>query len=194
MTPQLSSSSSRVGSVKINKPRKRSIVRPIILTLLIAGIAGLSIGFVKLEKDRREVRDRLQDAERQLQQMRANSQKSPEEFAMSILEKARQHIEIPDDPQPEILTVTDAEQLRKDNEGNPFYQNVANGDHLIISGDWAVFYNAERDRIYSAASVIKTSPNPENNAMESNDQSSMENIEPSPTASSTPSASPFVSQ
>lgn len=124
-------------------------LKPFNIVVIVIVIALIAL-FAWSEKSRREQAYQLKQTSQKLDELTSSNEKRMEEVEKEILAKVRVHVEIPDDPKPVILTVLDAEKLKKD---NPFYEKAENGDHLVVTSKWAVLYSPKRDRIFGASSV-----------------------------------------
>jgi len=124
-------------------------LKPFNIVVIVIVIALVAL-FAWSEKSRREQARQLKQTSQKLNELTSSNQKRMEEVEKDILAKVRMHVEIPDDPKPVILTVLDAEKLKKD---NPFYEKAENGDHLVVTSKWAVLYSPKRDKVFGASSV-----------------------------------------
>lgn len=77
---------------------------------------------------------------------------SPENVAQAqaIIDKVRQHINIPEDVEPTVATIVDVDALKSRNE---FYANAKNGDHLIVTPTRAILYDPDKDMILDVVPV-----------------------------------------
>lgn len=149
------------------------------IVIIVIVLAAL---FVWSEKGRREQVRQLKQASQKLEELTSSNQKRMEEVEKEILDKVSKHVEIPNDPKPVVLTVLDAEKLKKE---NPFYEKSENGDHLVVTSKWAVLYSPKRDKVYGASSVT-----PDQVPQQGQGNG---NAVASPNASGSPSASPAAS-
>jgi hypothetical protein len=148
----------------------------IVIVIIIIVLVAL---FAWSEKSRRDQARQLKQASQKLNELTSSNQKRMEEIEKDILDKVGKHVEIPSDPKPVILTILDADKLKKD---NPFYEKTENGDQLIVTQKWAVLYSPKRDKIYGASSVT-----PEQ-ASEVQNQANGTNVAPSVSPAASPSA------
>jgi hypothetical protein len=72
------------------------------------------------------------------------------EAAKRILAKVKKHVAIPDDAQPTVAIIVDAEKLRPTND---FYANAKDGDSVIITPTYALLYDPDEDIIINVAPV-----------------------------------------
>ena len=168
----------------IKKPlkKKRGMGFLLNLLLLVAIIAVVAM-FVRAEQDRRAARGELEKTAQQLEELKNSTQASGQQVAEEVLNKIRNHIELPTDPQPTVATITDVERLRESNE---FYQKAKNGDHLIITEKRAVLYDPERDVIID---VVPVQISPAETPVEGQDEGA---VDGSPAPSGSP-VSPVTS-
>jgi type II secretory pathway pseudopilin PulG len=137
------------ASKMINRPRKRR-GKGLINFILILGIIAAVALFAWAEQQRRDAISRLQETEEQLERIRKSTQESGQAVADEVLGKLRNHYDIPADIEPTVATIIDVDKLR---EASPFYDKAQNGDHLIITENRAILYNAERDLILDVVPV-----------------------------------------
>ena len=130
----------------VGKKRGLKLFNIVVIVIVIALVAL----FAWSEKSRRDQARQLKQASQKLNELTSSNQARMEEVEKDILAKVRKHVEIPDEPKPVVLTVLDAEKLKKD---NPFYEKAENGDHLIVTSKWAVLYSAKRDKVFGASTV-----------------------------------------
>lgn len=163
---------------KVRGMKPFNIVVVVIVIVLVALFAWS-------EKSRRDQARQLKQASQKLNELTSSNQKRMEEVEKEILDKVRKHVEIPDDPKPVVLTVLDADKLKKD---NPFYEKAENGDHLIVTSKWAVLYSPKRDKVYGASTVT---PDQANQAQgQANGNGTPASGAPEASATPTPKAKP----
>lgn len=150
------------------KPKRRR--RGFINLLLFIGIIGAISLFVWAEQQRRDALEKLKQTEQQLEEIKKSTTRSGQQVADEVLGKLRQHMDIPNDPQPTVATIIDVDRLRETSE---FYNKAKNGDHLILIKDRAILFDAERNLILDVVPVML---NPEDQAQTSS--------QPTPTADS----------
>lgn len=146
-------------NTNVSKPvnrRKKRIFIPILI-----GIVVVSYLLYKVDKDRNEFVQKLEEKEAELARLtkdKVNEATSSEqverdkdqELVSNILGKLRNHIIIPDFPKPTVATITDIETLK---QTNAFYEPAENGDHLIITERRAILYDSDRDIILDIVPV-----------------------------------------
>ncbi len=141
------------------KKKKRSSSRVLVNIVFLVVLIAVVVLFVRADNQKRAAQEELQKATHELEEAKKATQNTGAELAAQILEKARQIIDIPHDPEPTIATITDVEALRKTNK---FYDKAKNGDTLIITENRAILYDQERNLILDVVPVQidKTSPSP----------------------------------
>lgn len=120
--------------------------------VLIVGLAGLAFAFYHRSATLAAELQKLTVMNEQLQT--GNSPESIAE-AQAIIERVRQHIEIPTDVEPTVATIVDVEALRAQND---FYRLAKNGDHLIVTPARAILYDPDRDLILDVVPVQLQAP------------------------------------
>lgn len=140
-------SSSAPSGKTLAKPR-RGLSKWVIILLL--ALVVVVILFIWAEQKRRRVSQQLEATTQELEQVKQATQRSGPEAAKEVLNKVRTHIDVPEQPEPTVATVIDAEQLR---QSHPFYKNAQNGDHLILTETRAILYSPDRDRIIDIVPV-----------------------------------------
>lgn len=140
---------------KEKRSSSRLLINIVFLVVLLA-VVGL---FIRADHQKRAAQEQLQKTTHELEEAKKATQNTGAELAAQILGKARQLIDIPNDPEPTIATITDVEALRKTNS---FYDKAKNGDTLIITENRAILYDQERNLIVDVVPVQidKTSASP----------------------------------
>ncbi len=134
----------------ISAPGKRRGGRGFLNFILFIVIIVVVALFVRAEMERRATQEELTLKAAELDQLRETAQRSGQAVADEVLEKLRQHIDLPADPVPTVATIVDVDQLR---EANEFYGPAENGDHLIITERRAILYDSDRDIILDIVPV-----------------------------------------
>ncbi|MEK7218097.1 MAG: hypothetical protein AAB728_01385 [Patescibacteria group bacterium] len=67
-----------------------------------------------------------------------------------IIAKVSRHVAMPGDVQVTVATITNAEELKKE---NPFYAPAQNGDNIILTPDRAIIYRPSEDRVVDMINV-----------------------------------------
>lgn len=149
------SSSETLSEEKSNKPNKKKAWN-IILIVVIVFTIGL---FIWSEQNRRSTVQQLEITVRQLEEIKATSQRSGEEVANEILEKVNDLIDIPLDPKPTVAKITDINRLK---EANEFFGAAENDDYLILTGNRAILYDPDRHIVLDMApfKISRESPSP----------------------------------
>ncbi len=169
----------------IKRPRRRKGGRFMNFLLFVGIIAAIGL-FSWAEMQRRDAVGRLQETEQELEKIRESTQQSAGEVAQRVLSNVRQHMDVPEDPEPTVATIIDVNKLRETSE---FYDKAENGDHLIITDKRAILFDPERNIILDVVPVrIETDAEEEqppaedqpNNAQDSQQNETGEAIEPSP--------------
>ena len=141
--------------------------------LLLIGLVAVGWLFYQAEQRRSAAEEELQRTASQLEELRQSTQNSGQQVAAEVLNKLRNHMDIPAEPQPTVATITDVDRLRETNE---FYNKAENGDHLVITETRAILYDPDRDLVLDVVPVrinrdqLAGSPAPttqENDAAES---------------------------
>lgn len=126
-------------------PSKRMRV---LLTLLVIALVAL---VVVLDARRREAEQKLQNLSVRLEQLRTGSNtQSNLELARQVVQKVREHMNLPDTPEPTVATIVDIEKLK---QRNTFYTPAENGDYLIVTSTRAVLYDPDTDRILDVVPI-----------------------------------------
>lgn len=128
--------------------------------LLIVAVVAVAALLVRAETERRSAQKELESTASQLEELRQSTQNSGQKVAEEVLNKVRQHIDVPNDPAPTVATITDVEKLQANND---FYKAAKNGDNLIITEKRAILYDAQRDIVLDVVPVRVTqtaSPTP----------------------------------
>lgn len=143
----------------LKKPKKKRKGGNLLFNLLLLiAIIGLGYMFYRAEQARRNAETELEQTASQLEELRNSTQDSGAQVAQEVLSKVRNHMEVPNNPEPTVATITNIEQLRQSND---FYQAAENGDHLIITEQRAILYDADRDIILDVVPVrINQNPSP----------------------------------
>lgn len=118
--------------------------------LLIVVIAAISL-FAWAEQQRRDANSKLADITQQLEEIRSVSEDTTQEAAQIIIDRVRQHMDLPLEPVPTVATIQDIDALRQSN--NAFYDRAKNGDHLLITPTRAILYDPDSDRIIDVVPV-----------------------------------------
>ncbi len=143
---------------KLNKPKKLNKKKKwnIILIVIIIFAVGL---FVRSEQSRRSAVQQMEDTLRQLEEIKAASQRSGDDVANEVLEKVNVLINIPLDPKPTVAKITDINRLK---EANEFFGAAENDDYLILTGDRAILYDPDRNIVLDMAPfrINRESPSP----------------------------------
>lgn len=158
--------------------------------LLIVGIIAAIALFAWAEQQRRATEGRLEQTKQELEEVKKSTKAGGEELAKQVLEKIRQHMDVPAEPVPTVATIVDIERLRQANE---FYKVAENGDHLIITQKRAILYDPDRDIILDVVPVVidqNATPNPSGSVKPSVTPSGSPAATPRATAKPTASASP----
>ncbi|MAF81073.1 hypothetical protein CL628_03630 [bacterium] len=134
----------------VSSPGKRKGSRSFLNFILFIAIIVVVALFVRAEMERRATQEELTLKAAELEQLRETAERSGQAVADEVLEKLRQHIDLPVDPVPTVATIVDVEQLR---EANEFYAPAENGDHLIITDRRAILYDSDRDIILDIVPV-----------------------------------------
>lgn len=145
------------GEIAKPKPaRRRSRLGSFMMALGILIAIGL---FAWAEWQRRETVQQLEQTAQQLEEIKKSTRGSGAEVAAMVLDNVRKHVEIPTEPEPTVATIVDVDRLRQTSE---FYNKANNGDHLIITANRAILYNAERDIVIDVVPVRinQVSPTP----------------------------------
>ncbi len=137
------------GAPDVKKPKKRR--RGLFNLLLFIGIIAAVALFVWAEQQRRDALGKLKQTEQQLEEIKKSTQRSGQEVADEILGKVRQHIDLPNDPKPTVATIVDVDRLR---ETSDFYKKAKNGDHLILTENRAILFDAEKNLIIDVVPVV----------------------------------------
>lgn len=154
------------------------------LILLVVVIAAVIL-FIWAEKERREVKSRLEQTSAELEDIRKSTQRGGQEVANEVLGKVRRHIIVAEEPQPTVATIVDINRLKESSE---FYNVAENGDHLIITEKRAILYDPDSDIILDVVPVRlnrNASPSPETSPTPPPGRTS-----PSPTTTASPSPTP----
>ena len=143
---------------KLNKPKKLNKKKKwnIILIVIIIFAVGL---IVRSEQSRRSAVQQMEDTLRQLEEIKAASQRSGDDVANEVLEKVNVLINIPLDPKPTVAKITDINRLK---EANEFFGAAENDDYLILTGDRAILYDPDRNIVLDMAPfrINRESPSP----------------------------------
>lgn len=121
--------------------------KKLLTVVLVVALAVLA--FVNYTK-RVELAMELKKLSVQMEQLQGGNNPENVEEAKRIIEKVRQHIDIPTDVEPTVATIVDVEALKARNE---FYKNAKNGDNLIVTPTRAILYDVERDMIIDVVPV-----------------------------------------
>lgn len=126
--------------------------KKLLTIILIVGLAVLSFTFY-----RRSVTLALELQKLTVMNEQLQTGNNPEGIAQAkaIIDKVREHIEIPSDVEPTVATIVDVEALRK---GNEFYKNAKNGDHLIVTPTRAILYDPVKDIVLDVVPVQLEAP------------------------------------
>ena len=119
--------------------------------LLFVGIIGAVALFFWAEQQRRDALSQLQETEQQLEEIKESTERSGQQVADDVLSKLREHIELPEDPQPTVATIIDVDRLR---ETSDFYNSAENGDHLILTETRAILFDANSNKIIDVVPVV----------------------------------------
>ncbi|MBP9850923.1 MAG: hypothetical protein KBC47_04485 [Candidatus Peribacteraceae bacterium] len=126
--------------------------KKLLTIILIVGLAALAFAFYQRSATLAAELKKLTVMNEQLQT--GNNPESIAE-AQAIIERVRQHIEIPTDVEPTVATIVDVEALKS---GNDFYKLAKNGDHLIVTPTRAILYDPDRDMILDVVPVQLQTP------------------------------------
>lgn len=125
------------------KPHNFRNVMLLIIIVLLLGLTGMSLRQMM-------VTQRYLDG-LTVQLNQAYGVGTPQEKALrEIMAKVRKHVAIPNDSQVTVATVTNAEELKKE---NPFYTSARNGDTIVITPLRAIIYRAAEDRIVDMTNI-----------------------------------------
>lgn len=140
---------------KFKKPNKKKAWNIIIIVAIVFAI-GL---FTWSEQSRRSAVQQMEDTARQLEEIKASSQRSGEDIANEILEKVNVLINIPLDPKPTVAKITDINRLK---EANEFFGAAEDDDYLILTGNRAILYDPDRNIVLDMAPfrINRESPTP----------------------------------
>lgn len=133
----------------VRAPRRRRGGRFINFLLFVGIIAAIGL-FSWAEMQRRDAVGRLQETEQELEKIRESTQQSASEVAQRVLSNVRQHMDVPEEPEPTVATIIDVNKLRETSE---FYDNAENGDHLIITSNRAILFDPDRNIIIDVVPV-----------------------------------------
>lgn len=86
---------------------------------------------------------------------KAGNQQEGAKVAQEVIGKLRTHIMLPASVEPTVATIVDVEALK---EQNSFYAPAKNGDHLIVTADRAILFDAERNIILDVVPVQLQAP------------------------------------
>jgi len=128
--------------------RRRIRRRRMLVMLTISAIAVLA--FLWAEKQRRDTAARLEETQKQLEQINSSTEKQATVDAKNVLERVSRLFDLPSDPPPTVATIVNIEQLRATSD---FYNKAKDGDQLIITKNRAILYDPERDIILDAVSI-----------------------------------------
>lgn len=129
-------------------PTRRSVFSALVrifvfvLVLVLIGLFGWS------EYQRRVTSRQLQETVAQLDEIRASSQESSTSAADAVLQRISELIDISLEPRPTVATINDIDRLR---EANEFFGAAENGDYLVLTGNRAILYDADRDIVLDVA-------------------------------------------
>ncbi|MFA6039295.1 MAG: hypothetical protein WCV62_01025 [Candidatus Peribacteraceae bacterium] len=115
----------------------------LVLFLLLLGLVGLSLRQTAI------TRQHLDALTVRLDQAYGVGS-AQEKMVREIVAKVSKHVAIPGDVQVTVATITNAEELKKD---NPFYASAQNGDNIIITPDRAIIYRPSEDRVVDMVNV-----------------------------------------
>lgn len=146
-----SSSDESTSGKTVAKPGKSGKPRGVLNKLLLVAVVAAVGLFAWAESQRREVVGRLKQTEQRLEEIQTSTQRSGKAIADEVLGKLRAHIDIPQDPAPTVATIVDVETLRKNNQ---FYNKAENGDHLVLTENRAILYDADRDIVLDVVPVV----------------------------------------
>lgn len=121
--------------------------KKLLVVVLVVGLAILAyMNYMK----RVQLAAELKKLSVKMEQLETGN--SPENVAQAqaIIDKVRQHINIPEDVEPTVATIVDVEALKSRNE---FYANAKNGDHLIVTPTRAILYDPDKDMILDVVPV-----------------------------------------
>lgn len=90
------------------------------------------------------------------QEMVSNPTLAARQDTLSMIEKVRQYVELPEDEEPSIVTVSDRDKLR----GHPFFSKAKNGDKVLIysKAKKAVLYDPVEEKIVNVALITSDTP------------------------------------
>lgn len=156
--------------------------------LLIIGIIAAIALFAWAEQQRRATEGRLEQTKKELEEVKKSTRAGGEELAKQVLEKIRQHMDVPAEPVPTVATIVDIERLR---EANQFYKAAENGDHLIITEKRAILYDPDRDIIIDVVPVVidqNATPVPSTSARPTASVAATPRPTPTPSPATSPAA------
>jgi len=73
-----------------------------------------------------------------------------EQEISDIVNKVKRHMQLSESDTPSVATIADVEKLSKQ---QPFFQNAANGDKLLVYKDKAIIYSVDKDLIINVGPV-----------------------------------------
>lgn len=112
-------------------------------------VVGLVILVLMLDARRRSAENKLQELSVQYEQQ-TGSPAQGKEVAREIVAKVGKLIKLPAGVEPTVATIVDVNQLR---QKNAFYAKAKNGDHLIVTADRAILYDAKANIIIDVVPV-----------------------------------------
>ena len=121
--------------------------RKLLVILLIVALAILA--YVNYQK-RVQLGNELKKLTVKMEQLQTGNAPQNVAAAKQIVEKVKKHFVIPDNVDPTVATIVDANTLKARNE---FYKNAKNGDNLIVTPTRAILYDPDKDIILDVVPV-----------------------------------------
>jgi hypothetical protein len=155
------------------KPKKSSgflsiIKKSIALLFLLAFAGSVAWGFWSYKM--------YQDAKNQINQLTSldGQQELAQQEIDKVLDRVRIHMLLPDDEEPVMATVVDAQSLAQEQD---FYKDASNGDRVIVyqKAQKAILYNPDKDIIVNVGPIFLDETQP---AAESTTETSVKTTEP----------------
>lgn len=133
-------SSETENSRNLARPRKLSKIKPLYVVIAVVvliqtvGLSYLGYQYFKLKKDPNKVAQEEQD---------------------KILKEVGKLMELPQDETPSVATVTDKDKLKADFKDQTFFNNVENGDVIILylKAQKAIIYRPSTKKIIEVAPI-----------------------------------------
>lgn len=124
-------------------------ITTLVFLLAVAGFAGWSF-YSYLETEKEVVRLSTIDGQQEIQKQEVSI----------LLDQVRKHMLLPDDEQPTVATVTDVDELKRQ---QPFFEKAINGDKVIIyvNSHKAIIYSPEKDIIVNVGTLLVDDPDSE---------------------------------